>query len=451
MTKKVKSFNPCNGELIGEVQATDILEIEKIVIVSQNAQKKWKEINIDKRIEALEKVGTLLSMRASEMGEILSMEMGKGLRRGISEVQGSGSSISYTSKLVKDAIKPHALEGYGIRTTVEHLPLGVCGIITPWNYPVSMAHWMIIPALVSGNSVILKPSEETTLVSLEYVKAFQEVLPENVIQIIIGDEEQGEALVKSDVNFIGFTGSKETGKRIMQNAAVNMKRLMMELGGKDPLIVMKDANINKAASFAVGNSLENAGQMCISTERIFVDNHILSEFEKKVINLTSQYKIGAYNDAKANIGPIINEKQRSIILSQIEDALAQGATLLYGGEPHPDRYIKPTVLTNVTDNMKIAKEETFGPVVCITPFEKIEEAIKSANHAEYGLGAVVFGKEGVEDVAKGIEAGMVGINMGSGGVGDTPWVGIKQSGYGYHGSPDGHRQFTLPKVTSTVL
>ena len=166
------------------------------------------------------------------------------------------------------------------RTVIKYEPLGVCGIISPWNYPVSMAHWMIIPALTAGNSVVLKPSEETPLVAKAYVEALNEALPENLLQIVFGDDEQGKALVEADTDFIGFTGSMEAGRDIMRRAAAGLKPLIMELGGKDPLIVLEDADIEAAAGFAVANSLENAGQMCISTERVFVDRKIAGEFSK---------------------------------------------------------------------------------------------------------------------------------------------------------------------------
>jgi acyl-CoA reductase-like NAD-dependent aldehyde dehydrogenase len=311
-----------------------------------------------------------------------------------------------------------------------------------------MPHWLIIPALTAGNTVILKPSEETPLIAQAYVDIFNQVLPENVLQIIHGTDEQGKALVEADVSLIAFTGSQKAGKDIMKNAAEALKRLVMELGGKDPLIVMKDADIDQAVRFAVANSFNNAGQVCISTERIFVDEGIADEFEQKAAHYAQYYKVGPWNDQKANIGPIINDKQRNNIIRQIEDAIDKGAKVLGGGNKHPERYILPTVLTNVTDDMLIAKEETFGPVVCITRYTDIDEAIKAANNTTFGLGAVVFGSKNSEIVAKQLQAGMVGINQGVGGIGDTPWVGAKQSGFGYHGSPDGHRQFTQVRVIS---
>lgn len=449
--KTLTSYNPADGSIIGAVEITPIEEINSIVSKGRDAQKKWAAVDIDERIRILTSAGEALLDRAVDIGTLLCMEMGKSLRRGIGEVKGSARSIEYTADRVRAALRPVISEGYKAETVIQYDPLGVCGIISPWNYPVSMAHWMIIPALTAGNAVVLKPSEETPLVAKAYVEALNEALPENLLQIIFGDEEQGKALVESEVDFIGFTGSLSAGRNIMQSAAKTLKPLIMELGGKDPMIVLEDADIDAAAGFAVANSLENAGQMCISTERIFVHESIASEFKNKVVELISYYKTGPYTDTEAMVGPIINERQRERILIQIEDAVSKGARILAGGGQHPPRYITPTVLDGINENMLVAREETFGPLVCITEFSDIDTAVKAANGTEFGLGAVVFGKKDAEKTASQLKAGMVGINTSAEGGGDAPWVGAKQSGFGYHGSPDGHRQFTQPKVINRLL
>lgn len=449
--KTLSSYNPADGELIGTVEMTSAAEIKETVKRAAAAQKKWAAVSIEERISILIKAGDALLEKAQEIGILLSMEMGKSLRRSMGEVKSSARSVAYVTDRVREALQPVISEGCNIRTTIKYEPLGVCGIISPWNYPVSMAHWMIIPALTAGNAVVLKPSEETPLVAKAYIDALNEALPEDLLQIVFGDEEQGKALIGSDIDFVGFTGSLAAGRQIMKQAADTLKPLIMELGGKDPMIVLEDADLDTAAGFAVANSLENAGQMCISTERVFVDKKIAEEFKKKVVQQISYYKTGPYTDPDADVGPIINERQRSRILAQIEDAVRNGAVILAGGKDHPERYVVPTVLDGVDGNMLISREETFGPVVCITEFENADEAVDAANGTEFGLGAVVFGGENAADIAHRLKAGMVGINTGAGGGGDTPWVGAKQSGFGYHGSPDGHRQFTQPKVINEIL
>ncbi len=445
MNEFLESRNPVNQEFIGKVLVTNIEDINTIVEKSKIAQKKWKKIPIDERIDYLVKAAEQLIPEINRLSVLLSKEMGKDLNRSIGEVSGCAYDVSYRARDIKDAVKTQIFQNSGMKTQMQYNPLGVCAVISPWNYPLAMAHWLIIPALVAGNSVIFKPSEETPLIAQEYVDLFNKVLPKDLLQIIHGDVKQGKALVNSDVNLIAFTGSKDAGIDIMKNASAGLKRLIMELGGKDPLIVLKDANIDSAARFAVASSFENAGQMCTSTERVFVHRSIADIFESKVIQYAKNYKVGSW-DEESDIGPIINKKQRDMILSQIEDAKKLGAKIIFGEEQNKEGFILPTILANVNNTMKVFKEETFGPIVSISYFDTNEEAIEKANDSEFGLGAIVYGKDGVEQVAQELEAGMVGINQGLGSAGDTPWVGSKQSGFGYHGSPDGHRQFTQVKI-----
>ncbi len=443
----LKSYDPSSGDLLGQVDITSAEEIHEKVRAARVAQKHWGTLSVDDRMEYLKRAAEVLRFRLDETAKLLSQENGKSYGRAVSEVQSCCDDVSYKTGEIKEAIKTQITEGYGRVTRLEYNPLGVCGIIAPWNYPVSMGHWLIIPALTAGNTVVYKPSEETPLVAKAYVDAFNEVLPENVLQIIFGDRRQGEALVRSDIDLIAFTGSRTAGKKIMEAAAPGLKRLIMEMGGKDPMIVLEDANLERAAKFAVASSFENSGQMCISTERILVDRKIAPKFEELAATFAQRYKTGPWNDPDADIGPIINEKQRNKILEHINDALRKGARLLFGGESHPDRYIMPTVLADINEGMLIWQEETFGPVACISTYKTIEEAIDMANNSDLGLGASVFGNENADYVAERLEAGMVGINQGPGNSpGDMPWVGAKESGIGYHGSPDGHRQFTQARV-----
>lgn len=448
MSEKLNSYNPANGELVGQVELTPLEQIPVMVANAQEAQKNWGALPIEERIAFIIKATKNLEPKIQELGQLLSKEMGKNYARSSGEVYGCAGDAAYRTKEVKEAIKTQVFKGGGRETQMQYNPLGVCAIIAPWNFPISMAHWMIIPALTAGNTVVLKPSEETPLIAQAYVDTLNEILPANVLQIAHGAEEQGRALVESNVNFIGFTGSREVGKEIVRKSAESLKRVMMELGGNDPLIVMKDADLRQTAYFAVANSFENAGQMCIATERIYVDEEIAETFESMVTDIASQYKIGPWDDESAHIGPIINESQRNMIIAHIKDAICKGAKVLLGGTEHPEHFITPTVLADVTPEMTIAQEETFGPVICISRYKHIDDAIAFANDSDYGLGASVFGTEGVEAVGQQLQAGMVGINQGIGGIGDTPWVGSKQSGLGYHGSPDGHRQFTQVRVVT---
>lgn len=448
MENKLNSYNPETFELLGSVDITNTNEIDKIVEKSKQAQTKWAKLSVDERISYLQKAGEVLNRRSQELAKLLSQEMGKDFNRATGEVIGCANDIIYKANEVKNAIKTQVFDKHGVKTELQYNALGVCAVISPWNYPMAMAHWVIIPALVAGNSVVYKPSEETPLIAKEYVEIFQSVLPKDVLQVVFGAEDQGKALVKSNVNLITFTGSKDVGKNIMKNASDGLKRLILELGGKDPLIVLNDANIDRAARFAVASSFENAGQMCTSSERIYVSKEIEEQFIQRVITYAKNYQVGSWNHPDTDIGPIINENQRTIIRKHIKDAIEKGATHHLGDINRNDSFIEPTVLSNVKDDMLVFKEETFGPVVAISSFETLNEVIKRANSSDYALGASIFGRKDVDIVATELDAGMLGINQGNGSIGDTPWVGAKQSGFGYHGSADGHRQFTQPKVVT---
>jgi succinate-semialdehyde dehydrogenase/glutarate-semialdehyde dehydrogenase len=445
MEKQLASYNPSNGKLLGEVTVTNSAQLNEMVIHSQTAATAWKTMSMDERVTIIQKAYSHLEPRTNELAPLLSQEMGKDIQRATGEVQGSVYGGKYLAQAAREALETRSLGG---GTQIEYRPLGFVAVISPWNYPLAMANNLIVPALVAGNTVIFKPSEETPLIAQAFVDCLNKNLPKHVLQIAHGDGEQGQMLVESDINMIAFTGSQAVGKKIMAQAAGQLKRLVMELGGNDPMIVMHDADVAAAARFAVASSFENAGQMCTSTERIYVDETIADPFEKYVVELAGYYKVGPWDMPEVNIGPIINAKQHRKIVEHIRDAEDKGARVLLGGSKQPEIYINPTVICDTTSEMIMEKEETFGPVVSMSRYSNIAEAIQRANNSSYGLGAVVFGKKEAAAVADQLEAGMVSINQGVGGAGDAPWVGAKQSGFGFHGSPEGHRQFAQTRVMS---
>ena len=444
MKENIISYDPSNGEKLGEVQTTTAKNLEGVVQKAKAAGKLWRQVALDKRLTVIQKAYSTAESSLHKLAKLLSKEMGKDRRRSISEVQGAIWGGPYLANSVFEAL--HSRNNG--RTTIEYVPLGVAAIISPWNYPLAMANNLIVPALMAGNSVIWKPSEETPLIAQAFYDLIHKEFPQNLLQIIHGDEKQGRQLVESDINIIAFTGSQEAGKDIMAKAAPSLKRLILELGGNDPMIVMNDADLRAAAEFAVASSFENAGQMCISTERIYVDKTVATAFENYVVAIAGEYRIGPWDMNDVNIGPIINSSQHTLIMEHIKDAVEKNARILLGGVDQTAPYITPTVIADMTPHMKIEREETFGPVVCISTFTDIQEALDRANNTTYGLGGVVFGKTGAQKVADKLEAGMIGINQGAGGGGDTPWAGAKQSGFGFHGSPEGHRQFAQVRVVS---
>ena len=435
------SYSPIDRKPLGDVPITEPAEMSAVVLRAKNAQKSWAARSIDKRQEEVIKAYEALMAVEEQLTLLISKEMGKDYRRASYEVGGTIQNTSYFSQEIAQALES---ESMGRDGEMQYRPLGVVAIISPWNYPLAMANNLLLPALIAGNSVVLKPSEETPLVAELFVNTLNKVLPENVLQIAHGDATTGKALVNADINMVAFTGSQAAGKHIMASAASGLKRLVMELGGNDPLIVMAGADIDRAAQFAVASSFENTGQMCTSTERIYVDERVADEFEQKVVTLARRYQAGPWDQSNVNIGPIVNPKQHANVLSQLKDANAKGATFLLGTPHYELPYIQPTVVTGITPDMTLECDETFGPVVAISRFNHLSEAVERANASSYGLGAVVFGGAGANNVAEQMEAGMVAINKGAGGLG--PWVGAKQSGFGFHGTAAGHRQFSQVRI-----
>lgn len=447
-TASLDSINPATGEVVGSVPLTPVSEIPAIAARAREAAKAWSALSARERADILRPAGARLVEMAEELGTMLSREQGKPIPEGIGEVQGCGSRLSDEVDEIAEAVQPQILKGEGVQSTVYHDPYGVCAAITPWNFPILMPHWMVLPALVAGNAVILKPSEETPLIAQAYADVLNEFLPDGVLQVVHG-REQGPALVEADVDLIAFTGSKATGQAIMRAAADGLKRVILELGSKDPLLVLEGADIDKAATFAARNSFRNCGQVCVSTERIYVDRKIHSEFVAKLAEQAKQFTVGPCDDENAAVGPMIHEKQKSHVANQIADAKAKGATVVYGDEPRDGAFISPTILDNVTHDMDIMRTETFGPVACVMPVDSVDEAVELANDTEYGLGAAVFGEESLaQTVARRMTAGMIGVNQGLGGAPGMPWVGARQSGYGFHAGPMGHRQFCQVRVVS---
>jgi len=439
----LESRNPLDQSLVGQVEYASEAKVEEAVQLSQLAQQKWAKLSLQDRSAQVVNAYQQLSAVAEELALLISLEMGKDRRRAGYEAQGTIHSAGY---LVEEAAEAFRTETLGSRTQIQYRPLGVVAVISPWNYPLAMANNLIIPALVAGNSVILKPSEHTPLVADLFVKTLQKHLPENVIQVIHGEGDVGRSLVKSNINMVAFTGSVRAGRNIMATAAPELKRLVMELGGNDPMIVMDNADIKAAARFAVASSFENAGQMCTSTERVYVDRNIAGAFYREVVATARVYQTGAWDSPGVNIGPLANSSQHQKVVNQLVDAEQKGANFLLGESHYEAPFIQPTVVTGMTPDMSLESEETFGPVVAIAEYENLKEAVARANNSIYGLGAVVFGGQGAHEVAEQLEAGMVAVNQGVGGMGDSPWVGAKQSGFGFHGSKAGHRQFTQVRV-----
>jgi acyl-CoA reductase-like NAD-dependent aldehyde dehydrogenase len=450
-SQQLESRNPATGEVVGHVSITPVGEIAAIVARARAAQTAWAELGTAGRAEMLARAGSAMAERANDLARLVTLEMGKPLGEAVGEIQSCADETPDVLREVAEATAPEVLEDERVRSTIYHDPYGVCAAITPWNFPFSMPHWLVLPALATGNTVVLKPSEETPLVGQAYADLFREVLPRDVLQVVHGDETQGTALVAADIDLIAFTGSRAAGKHILAAAAHSLKRVILELGGKDPLIVLDDADLERAARFAARNSFRNAGQVCVATERIYVADKVADRFVDLLVAETGKYATGSGLDPATRVGPMVSAEQRDRVLHLLDQAVSMGARVATGGVGHHGNFVMPTVLVGVRPDMPIAREETFGPVACVSVVHGDDEAVALANDTPFGLGAVVFGgdAERTSRVARRLHAGMIGINQSVGGAKGSPWVGARESGYGYHSSRDGHRQFTQTRVLST--
>jgi succinate-semialdehyde dehydrogenase/glutarate-semialdehyde dehydrogenase len=445
----LQSYNPATGELVGEVPATPIDEVPAIVARARAAAPAWAALTAQQRADVLRPAADVLESRADDLGLLLTREMGKPLAEAIGEVKGVAASLRTKLDEIVNAVAPVTLDDDATHSTLHYDPYGVCACITPWNFPIAMPHSLVIPALVTGNTAILKPSEETPLIAQAYADILNQLLPKSVLQVVHGADDQGKALVDADVDLIAFTGSRDVGRTILAAAAASLKRVILELGSKDPLIVMEGADVPAAAAFAARNSFRNAGQVCVSTERIYVDKRIAKPFLDALVKETLTYTVGDGLHESTRVGPMIGAWQKQHVLDQIDDAVQRGAEVVHAGTPRDGNYLEPTILANLTHDMRIMTEETFGPVACVMTVDSEDEAVALANDTEYGLGAVVFADtDKARALARRLTAGMIGINKHVGGAAGSPWVGARQSGYAYHAGKDGHRQFCQLRVVS---
>jgi succinate-semialdehyde dehydrogenase/glutarate-semialdehyde dehydrogenase len=446
----LNSINPLDGSVVGSVEVTPPEKVSEMVARARVAQGDWAALGSKGRANLLGRAARRFVQEAESLGRLMTREMGKPLKESIGEARGIGTGLQGEIEEIMEALAPETVKQGPLQSVIYQDPFGVCAAITPWNFPMAMPHWMVLPALVAGNAVVFKPSEETPLSGQAYADVLGEHLPEDVLVTIHGADEQGKALVLADVELIAFTGSREVGKNILSAAGGELKRVILELGGKDPMIVLDDADLGEAARFGSFNGFRNAGQVCVSTERIYVHENVADRFEALLVKEAEKMSVGDGLEADTSIGPMVNEDQRRHVLDQLSEAVGKGAKVLFGSVDHPAPFIRPTILANVGEDLHIARDETFGPVICVTRVSSDEEAVLKANATPFGLGAVVFGQDTArtQEVARRLTAGMVGINRGCGGVKGTPWVGAGESGYGFHKGRDGHRQFTQTRVVS---
>ena len=457
MSESIETRNPSTGEALPEIAATSLEQLQATVAAAREAQAQWWASGFEARAERARSFAARVREEtelADELARSISTEMGKPYKHAKAEVTNVYKRTeAFIERARAACAETRASEG-SIEVTTQWRPLGVAAVIAPWNYPVSTPNNLVMSALLTGNAVVLKPSEFTPRTGDLYHQLIASCLPEGVFGIVQGGGQVGRALVEAEVDIVAFTGSIATGQAIMRGAAGGMKRLVLELGGKDPMIVLPGADLAAAAAYAVRTSVNNSGQVCVATERIFVHREVEQEFVAHAQRELEGYRVGDPFDPQTDIGPMANEAQRELVLGQIAAARSDGAELVVEGAARgPGFWLEPSLLRGVRDDMQIARKETFGPVVAVSSYDEIDEVVRRANDSIYGLGASVWGPPGAQTdaVAERIEAGMIGINRGLSAAAGAPWVGWKMSGFGYTRSTEGMRNFMQPRTHARNL
>jgi acyl-CoA reductase-like NAD-dependent aldehyde dehydrogenase len=434
--------NPATGDLVDRVAAGTQEDVDRAIDAAQAAFPKWSAVPPPERAAILYKAAHLLVEREKDLARLLTQEQGKPLREAVLEIRRFAHTLEHyagLAKTIRGGYVP-ALDDrrYGM---IIKKPIGVCGAIVPWNFPVSLLGNKIGPALIVGNTVVVKPAATTPLTDIQVVLILNEGgLPPGVLNIVPGPARiVGEALLKDPrVRKIGFTGATSTGKHVMEVAAQNVKRVTLELGGSDPMIVCDDADIDEAVSAASVGRFFNCGQACLAIKRLYLFEKIYDQFVSKLLSKVEKLRVGNGLEQGVIVGPLHTTAQRDEVEAQVDDAVKRGAKVVAGGKrPHGEAFAKgnfylPTVLVDVDEESKIVQEEVFGPALPVMRVKDLDEAIRKANSSIYGLGSSVWTRDldKATAAAERLEAGYTWINSPQIIFDELPFGGVKQSGLG---------------------
>ena len=434
--------NPASGKVIAEVADCSAEQAAAAIDAAYAAQKSWAGLLASERCAMVAELGRLMVEHADDLGAILCAEMGKPFAEARGEIIYGASFLEWFAeegkRIYGDTI-PAAAKGK--RIIVLKQPVGVVASITPWNFPIAMITRKCAPALAVGCTVVIKPSEETPLCCLALMELAERAgVPPGVLNCVMGDAPAigGVLCASKDVRKLTFTGSTAVGKLLMRQCADTVKKVSLELGGNAPLLVFEDADLDAAVAGCMSIKFKNAGQVCVSVNRVFVHASLYDEFCRRLTEATAGIKVGAGDADGTQMGPLINAKAPDRAVEHIADAVANGAEVLTGGARYADRpatFFEPTVLKGVTPAMRIYREETFGPVAGVVRFETEEEAVAMANDTEYGLAAYLYTKDMSRSwrVAEALEYGIVGVNETACSNEIAPFGGVKESGLGREG------------------
>jgi betaine-aldehyde dehydrogenase len=456
--------NPATGKTLTKVAEASKEQVETAIKAARQAFDKgpWPRMTALERSQFLFKVADAIDANADELAELETLNGGKPLREAKYDIADAAYCFRYYAGLVT---KP---SGQSIDvpapsvTTVVREPIGVCGQIIPWNYPLLMAAWKLAPALAAGNTCVIKPSEYTPLTLIRLAEILSELgLPEGVVNVVLGaGPTAGLPIAESMlVDKIAFTGSVKTGKVIAAAALGNLKKVTLELGGKSPMVVFPDFDVDTAVDYALFAIYCNSGQVCSAGSRMIVEESIYDQFVKKMAERATKIRVGPGLDSETEMGPLVSEVQMKRVLEYIELGKKEGAKLVTGGsQPKGDKYghgyyINPTIFSNVKADMRIVQEEIFGPVVVVQKFKTEEEAIELANDSAYGLAGAVFSNDitRAHRVVKALKAGITWVNAYHNTYTECPWGGYKQSGWGRELGTFGLEAYTEVKQVNINL
>ncbi|GMB09507.1 aldehyde dehydrogenase [Thermolongibacillus altinsuensis] len=441
------NVNPATGEILGKAPQSTKEDVDRAVLAAKKAQKSWRLVPAPERAEVLYEVARLLKERKEELAQILTSEMGKVISEARGEVQEAIDMAYYMAgegrRLFGDTVPSELRNKFAMSVRV---PVGIAGLITPWNFPIAIASWKSLPALVAGNAVVWKPASETPFIAGEFVKIYQEAgLPKGLMNLVFGSGGVvGNAIVDHpDIDIISFTGSNEVGRQINERAGRLLKRTSLEMGGKNAVTVLEDADLDLAVDGIIWSAFGTSGQRCTACSRVIVHEAVKEELEQKLVKRIAELKIGNGLDEEVNVGPVINRSSLKKIDEYVKIGIKEGAKLLCGGKILTDgelekgHYYAPTLFTDVKPSMTIAKEEIFGPVTSIIPVKSLEEAIEVNNSVEFGLSSSIFSRDvnRVFQAMRDFDTGIVYVNAGTTGAEiHLPFGGTKGTGNGHRDS-----------------
>ena len=444
--RELKTINPATEEVINTYEIMTKEQINEKVKKAQNAFSDWKK-DIQKRVDHIHDFAQELRKNKEELARTVTNEMGKVIKEARSEVEKCAWVMDYFADNGKVFTTDEVVNTDARRSFVTFEPLGVIGSIMPWNFPYWQALRFAAPSLMVGNTIVLKPASATMQCGIEIEKTFEKAgLADGVFQTLVGDSSIADILIDSeDVNAITFTGSVPVGGKVAQRATSQIKKCVLELGGSDPFIVCEDANVEKASNGAVKGRFINCGQSCIASKRFIVVKKIANEFIEKFVQGAEKLKVGDPLSDDTDVGPLVNASGLKTIDSQVKDSVKEGAELLAGGEQIKSKgyFYKPTILKNVSPNMRVAQEEVFGPVAPIIIADSELEALRLANDSQYGLGASIWTEDldKAEELSRMVRSGIVTVNNVVISDPRVPFGGVKKSGFGRELSRYGMLEF----------